>query len=135
VSTVRASNSRVPPSPGIGPDNAPFVAAASEGRFLLPWCGDCGKAHWYPRAVCPHCLSSRTQWRPASGRGTVYSWSTMQRAEPPFTLAYVTLDEGPTMLTNLVDAPAGGWRIGLAVQVRFVPSDDGTPVAVFAPAS
>jgi uncharacterized OB-fold protein len=58
----------------------------------------------------------------------------MQRVDPPYTLAYVKLDEGPTMLTNLVDAGSAGWRIGMAVQVRFVPSDDGTPVAVFAPA-
>jgi len=124
---------RVLPSPGVGPDNEAFVAAAREGRFMLRWCDDCGKTHWYPRAVCPHCLSSKTQWKPASGRGTVYSYSTMQRVDPPYTLACVTLAEGPTMLTNLVDAGPDGWRIGQAVQVRFVPSDDGTPVAVFAP--
>jgi uncharacterized protein len=119
-------------SPGIGPDNEAFIAAAKEGRFMLRHCDDCGKTHWYPRAVCPHCLSSKTQWKPASGRGTVYSWSTMQRVDPPYTLAYVTLAEGPTMLTNLVGA--GPYRIGMRVQVLFQPSDDGTPVPVFAPA-
>jgi uncharacterized OB-fold protein len=82
--------------------------------------------------VCPHCFSSKTQWKPASGRGTVYSYSTMQRVDPPYTLAYVTLDEGPTMMTNLVGA--GPWRIGMRVQLRFVASDDGTPVPMFAPA-
>jgi len=121
------------PSPGSGPDNEAFLAGAREGRLLLRHCDDCGKTHWYPRAVCPHCLSSNTQWKPASGRGTVYSHSTMQRVEPPYTLAYVTLDEGPTLLTNLVDAGPEGWRIGMPVQVRFVPTDDGTPMPVFAP--
>jgi len=121
------------PSPGSGPDNEAFLAGAREGRLLLRHCDDCGKTHWYPRAVCPHCLSSSTQWKPASGRGTVYSHSTMQRVEPPYTLAYVTLDEGPTLLTNLVDAGPEGWRIGMPVQVRFVPTDDGTPMPVFAP--
>jgi len=121
------------PSPGSGPDNEAFIAGAREGRLLLRHCDDCGKTHWYPRAVCPHCLSSNTQWKPASGRGTVYSHSTMQRVEPPYTLAYVTLDEGPTLLTNLVDAGPEGWRIGMPVQVRFVPTDDGTPMPVFAP--
>jgi uncharacterized OB-fold protein len=119
-------------SPGTGPDNEAFIAAAKEGRFMLRHCDDCGKTHWYPRAVCPHCLSSNTQWKPASGRGTVYSWSTMQRVDPPYTLAYVTLAEGPTMLTNLVGD--GPYRIGMPVQVLFQPSDDGTPVPVFAPA-
>ena len=122
---------RVMPSPGIGPDNEAFVAAAKEGRFVLRHCGDCGKTHWYPRAVCPHCWSSRTQWKTASGRGTVYSYSTMQRVAPPYTLAYVTLAEGPTMLTHLVGA--GPYRIGMPVQVQFQASDDGTPVPVFAP--
>jgi hypothetical protein len=57
----------------------------------------------------------------------------MLRVVPPFTLAYVTLEEGPTMLTNLVGA--GPYRIGMPVQVRFVPSEDGTPVPVFEAAS
>jgi uncharacterized OB-fold protein len=123
---------RTMPSPGIGPDNEAFVAAAKEGRFVLRHCDDCGRTHWYPRAVCPHCTSTKTQWKPASGRGTLYSYSTMQRVEPPYTLAYVTLAEGPTMLTNLVGS--GPYRIGMPVQVLFQPSDDGTPVPVFAPA-
>ncbi|HEX6721159.1 MAG TPA: OB-fold domain-containing protein [Burkholderiaceae bacterium] len=129
---MSTTKTRVMPSPGIGPDNEGFVAAAKEGRFVLRWCDDCGKTHWYPRATCPHCWSERTQWKPASGRGTVYSYSTMQRADPPYTLAYVTLAEGPTMLTNLVGV--GPYRIGMPVQVQFVASDDGTPVPVFAPA-
>jgi uncharacterized OB-fold protein len=126
---------RVMPSPGATPENEAFIAAAREGRLMLRWCDDCGKTHWYPRAVCPHCLSSKTQWKPASGRGAVYSYSTMQRVEPPYTLAYVTLDEGPTMMTNLVGAAPDEWRIGMQVQVRFEPSEDGTPVPVFAPVS
>jgi len=128
---MSTTKTRAMPSPGIGPDNEAFVAAAKEGRFMLRWCDDCGKTHWYPRAVCPHCFSSKTQWKPASGRGTVYSYSTMQRVEPPYTLAYVTLDEGPTMLTNLVGAAPDGWCIGMKVVVQFQASDDGTPVPVF----
>lgn len=125
------AKTRAMPSPGIGPDNEAFVAAAREGRFVLRHCDDCGCTHWYPRAVCPFCTSTNTQWKAASGRGTLYSYSTMQRADPPYTLAYVTLEEGPTMLTNLVGH--GPYRIGMPVQVSFQPSDDGTPVPVFAP--
>ena len=123
------SKTRTLPSPGIGPDNEAFVAAAKEGRLVLRGCDDCDQTHWYPRAVCPHCMSANTRWKPASGRGTVYSHSTMQRVDPPYTLAYVTLDEGPTMLTNLVGE--GPYRIGMPVQVQFVASEDGTPVPVF----
>jgi uncharacterized OB-fold protein len=127
------SKTRVLPSPGAGPDNETFIAAARKGRFMLRWCDDCGKTHWYPRPLCPHCMSSKTQWKPASGNGTVYSYSTMRRVDPPYTLAYVTLDEGPTMLTNLVGAGSNGWRIGMKVKVQFQSADDDTPVPVFAP--
>jgi len=126
------NKARTPPSPGIGPDNADFIAAAREGRFMLRWCNDCGKTHWYPRALCPHCMSANTQWKPASGRGTVYSYSTMTRVDPPYSLAYVTLAEGPTMLTHLLGD--GPYRIGMPVQVQFVASDDGTPVPMFSKA-
>ena len=129
---MSTAKTRPMPSRGTGPDNEAFVTAAKEGRLVLRWCDDCGQTHWYPRAVCPHCWSSRTHWKPASGRGTVYSYSTMHRVDPPYTLAYVTLAEGPTMLTHLVGP--GPYRIGMPVQVRFQASDDGTPVPVFAPA-
>lgn len=125
---------RILPAPGHTPETEAFVAAARDGRFMLPHCEDCGRTHWYPRAVCPHCWSTRLGWRAASGRATVYSHSTMLRVEAPYTLAYVTLAEGPAVLTNLIDAPATGWRIGQPVQLRFVPAEDGTPVPVFAPA-
>ena len=124
---------RLLPAPGVTPETEAFVAAARAGRLMLPWCADCGRTHWYPRALCPHCSSTRLHWKPASGRGTVYSHSTLQRVAVPFTLAYVTLDEGPSMLTNLVDAPASGWHIGMAVRVQFQAAEDGTPVAVFSP--
>ena len=122
------------PAPEQTPENRAWLDAAREGRFLLPWCDDCGRTHWYPRAVCPHCWSTKLSLKPASGRATVYSHSTMLRVDPPYTLAYVALDEGPLMMTNLVEPPADGWQIGQAVQVRFTPAEDGTPVAVFGPA-
>jgi len=128
------SKERVLPAPGINPENEAFFAAAREGRFVLRWCDDCGRTHWYPRAVCPHCFGTRTSWRDASGRGTVYSFSTMLRVEAPYTLAYVTLEEGPTMMSNLVGAAPDAWRIGMAVKLRFQSADDGTPVPVFEPA-
>jgi uncharacterized protein len=125
---------RILPAPGSSPETEAFVAAAREGRFMLPHCDDCGRTHWYPRAVCPHCFSTNLTWKPASGRGTVYSFSTMLRVQVPFTLAYVSLEEGPTMMSNLVGAAADSWRIGMPVKLQFQAAEDGTPVPVFAPA-
>ena len=57
----------------------------------------------------------------------------MRRTEVPYVVAYLTLDEGPSILTNIVDTDADAIRIGQRVAVRFQPSDDGRPLPVFVP--
>ena len=65
------SEDRQWPVPATNPENAPFFAAAAEGRLLIGRCEACGKAHYYPRRSCPHCFSDRLDWREAKGTGTV----------------------------------------------------------------
>lgn len=107
------------------PENLPFWQAAEEGRFIGKACDDCDRFHWVPRVVCPFCGSTRTAWRPLSGRGEVYAFSTLRRADPPYTVAYVQLAEGPTLLTTLVDMDARQMRIGAPVQVVFRRTEEG----------
>ena len=124
------------PAPPVTPEAAPFYEAAAQGRFLLPRCTACGKAHWYPRALCPFCFGA-VAWEEASGTGTIHSYSVMRRAKPMQSIAYVTLAEGPTMLTSLVDCDFDALRIGQAVTLRWQPSagpaGDGPPVPCFTP--
>jgi uncharacterized OB-fold protein len=101
------------------PDTEPFFDAAREGRLLLKLCADCNQVHYYPRAVCPFCASPRTEWIDAAGRGVIYSYSVMRRADKPYAIAYVTLDEGVTVLTNLVDCDFDRLRIGDPVRAVF----------------
>jgi len=121
-------------SPTVTPDTQPFWDAAAAGRLLVKRCTACGEAHHYPRPLCPFCGSDRTEWREASGRGSVYSYSVMRRAPVPYALAYVTLDEGVTMMTNIVDCDLDAIRIGQAVRVVFKPTEGGPPVPMFTPA-
>jgi uncharacterized OB-fold protein len=121
-------------APRVLPEALPFWEAASEGRLLVKRCTDCGETHYYPRDICPHCLSANTEWLTSTGKGTIYSFSTMGKDEARYTLAYVTLDEGVTMLTNLVDCDPAALQIGHRVQVVFKPSDGGYPVPMFTPA-
>ena len=116
------------------PETRPFWEAAVEGRLLVKACRACGRAHWYPKVVCPFCHSVDLEWREASGRGTIYTYSVMRRVEVPYVLAYVTLEEGPTLMTNIVDCDVDSVRIGQAVQVRFRQAPQGRTVPVFAPA-
>ena len=119
---------------GTNPDTRPFWEAAATGSFVVKQCEDCGKAHWYPRALCPFCFSPRTAFVPASGNGTIYSFSVMRRADPPYAIAYVTLDEGVTMMTNIVDCDFDQLSIGQKVHVVFKPTDGGPAAPCFAPA-
>jgi uncharacterized OB-fold protein len=122
------------PAPPVTPETRPFWDAAAEGRLLIKACTACGQAHHYPRAICPFCGSDRTEWRAASGRGTIYSYSVMRRVSVPYAIAYVTLEDGVTLMTNIVDCDLDAIRIGQAVRVIFRPTEGGPPVPMFAPA-
>jgi uncharacterized OB-fold protein len=122
------------PAPPVNLEGQPFWDAAAQGRLVIKQCTACGQPHHYPRSICPFCGSDRTEWRDASGRGTIYSFSVMRRVPVPYAIAYVTLDEGITMMTNIVECDLDAIRIGQSVRVVFKPSDGGPPVPMFAPA-
>jgi uncharacterized OB-fold protein len=128
---VIAMTERSIPAPTQSPESEPFYAAAKEGKFTIRRCKSCGKAHWYPRANCPFCWGE-TAWETASGDGTIYSYSPMRRAN--YTIAYVTLKEGPTMLTNIVGCDPDTLSVGQAVKIKWTAAEDGTPVPTFTPA-
>ena len=128
-----AAPERKIPAHEANPETKPFWDAAAEGRLLIKKCVTCGQVHFYPRAICPFCGSDKTEWVSASGRGTVYSYSVMRRVPIPYALAYVTLEEGVTMMTNIVDGDLDAIRIGQRVTVAFKPSEGGPPVPMFRP--
>ena len=112
----------------VNPENRAFFEAAREGRFMIGRCQSCKELHYYPRAVCPFC-SGPTELVAAKGKGKIYSYSVMRRVEKPYAIAYVTLDEGVSVLTNLVDCDLDRLAIGAPVRVVF---KDGIPM--FTPA-
>jgi len=128
-----ADTRKIPP-PIVTSETEAFWNAAREGRFVVPACTACGKAHWYPRAVCPFCGGGKIEWRGASGRGSIYTFSVMRRAKEPYAIAYVTLAEGPTMMTNIVDCDFDKLSIGQPVSLVFKDTEGGPPVPMFRPA-
>jgi uncharacterized OB-fold protein len=122
------------PAPPVTVESKPFWDAAVEGKFLIKRCTGCKKAHWYPRALCPFCFSDETVWEESPGEGVIYTYSVMHRSPTgPYAIGYVTLNEGPAVLTNFVDVAPDGLSIGQKVKVRFEPTEGGPPVPVFAP--
>ena len=75
-------------APVITAESKTFFDAARQGRFLIPVCTACGRAHWYPRAICPFCTSDQMEWREASGKGTIYAFSVMRRVKEPYIIAH-----------------------------------------------
>jgi uncharacterized protein len=121
------------PDPVINLETERYWAAAKEGVLMLKRCRSCGQSHFYPRAICPRCLSDDTEWHAASGKGTIYTYSIMRRAAVPYAIAYVTLDEGLTMMTNIVDCDLNAVRVGQAVEATFRNSEGGHAIPVFKP--
>ncbi|MGY1498729.1 Zn-ribbon domain-containing OB-fold protein [Streptomyces sp. QTS52] len=118
--------------PEIDAFTRPYWDAAAEGRLLLRRCGGCGRAHHYPREFCPYCWSEDVVWETASGLATLYTWSVVHRNDlPPFgertpyVAAVVDLDEGPRMMTEVVDGTEGELRVGMGLEVAF---REGVPV-------
>jgi uncharacterized OB-fold protein len=131
--TAQAKERKLP-APSVSPETKEYWDAAAQGRLLLRKCTACGEAHHYPRTICPFCFSDKTEWVTASGRGTLYSYSVMRRAPVPYVMAYVTLAEGPTMMTNIVDCDFDKLSIGQDVKLVFKPTDGGPPLPMFTPA-
>jgi uncharacterized protein len=110
-----------------------FFDACQQGRLLIQRCQDCGESIFYPRSVCPFCLSGDVAWVEAAGTGRVHTFTIQmshREKSPPIT-AIVALDEGPRLMTRLMCAPEEA-EIDMPVRVAFATIDDsGFQVPVF----
>lgn len=131
-------NSSNLPSPdvGSGDDAKPYWDAAAEGRLVLPRCHRCREVIWYPRTFCPACGSFEIEWFEANGRGTIYSFTVVRQTTGsyadvvPYVVAYVELEEGPRILTNVLSR-SNPITIGQAVEGFFDRSPRGSRILRF----
>jgi uncharacterized OB-fold protein len=128
------------PAPNVNAETKPFWDATTEGRLILKKCRACQTVNWYPRTLCPACGSFDTEWIDASGRGTIYSFAVTRRGAgayrdaAPYVLAYVELDEGPRVMTNIVECDVDAIQIGDPVEVVFHDTGQGAALPRFRPA-
>jgi uncharacterized OB-fold protein len=132
------------PPPFVNPEVRPFWDATAQGRLVAPRCTACSGLIWYPRPYCPACGSLSVEWVELSGRGSVYSFTVNRRgqADMPayreagvYVLAYVELDEGPRVMTNIVDCDPDTVKIGQQVEVVFHDTGAGNALPRFRPAA
>ena len=130
------------PAPYVQPEVKVFWDATATGHLLLPRCTACDDVIWYPRPYCPTCGSLDIEWIEASGRGTVYSFTVNRRGQADlpayreaglYVLAYVELEEGPRVMTNIVECDPETVRIGQQVEVVFHDTGAGTALPRFRP--
>jgi uncharacterized OB-fold protein len=118
-----------------------FWEAAAEGRLLVQACPDCGERQFFPRSWCHYCGSERVEWVESDGIGHVHTHTVIRRAtelpgfadEVPYVVAYVELDEGVRMCTNVVDCDPEAVEHGLPVEVTFERPTDSVGLPRFRP--
>jgi hypothetical protein len=104
------------------PEIEPHLAGLRTGRLIVPVCQGCAEVVWYPRAFCARCGRADVQWQDCDGAGQIYSFSVVRQAtgefarSVPYILAYVELDVGARVLTNIIDIDVEDVRIGDRVE-------------------
>ena len=102
----------------------------SQNVFEIPRCEDCGKFHFFPRVICPHCGSENLRWTAPSGFGTVYSTTTVRRQEGDYNVSLIELDEGPRLMSRVEGMAPDDVCIGLKVRTHILQQETG-PLLVF----
>jgi len=120
------------------PTSQPFWAAAASGQLSYPRCTSCGTWFSYLRPFCPICLEETLELEPVSGLGTVYSTTTVHRPASarfadvvPYSYALVDLDEGPRVVTMIVDCAPDEVVPDMVVRAKIDLSPDGEDAAPF----
>ena len=129
------------PLPVISEVNRPFWEAAKKHKLVAQKCGDCGHLQLPPAPVCSNCLSSNRQWRRLKGTGQIWSYVVVHHPyfesfvdDIPYNVAYVKLDEGQGITTNIIGVKNEDLRIGMRVEVYFEDVTDDVTLPKFKPA-
>ena len=126
------------PLPQPAEEARPFWEALRRGELRLQRCAQCRRLLHPPAALCPDCHSFEFEWEPASGLGTVYSYVVTRQAihpalldHTPFATVQVELEEGPIMVSNLIDVPPDEIQIGMRVRAVMEPINDEVTLPYF----
>ncbi len=121
-------------------DTKEFWAGTKEKEFRYQQCKDCNTVVFYPRRHCTGCTGGTLEWKVASGNATVYSYSVVRQSYHPFfrnlvpyIVAWIDLDEGPRILSNVINVTPEEVSIGQKVVLEWEEHED-LNVPLFKPA-
>ena len=124
-------------------DTRPFWLATRQKVIRYQQCDACGTVVFYPRRHCTGCLDGQLVWKDSAGIGTVYTYSIVRQSYHPFfrglvpyAVAWIDLDEGPRLISNIVgiEDPLRDLSIGMRVRVRWEEHDE-LSIPLFEPAA
>src|SRR3972149_2134084 len=128
------------PIPIADEESRPFFEGAKQRKLMILRCTQCGAWRLPTRERCADCWSTEFEWAQASGRGTLYPFGIMpQQSHPafaeviPYNFAFVELEEGPRLVTNIVDCPNGELRVEMPVEAVFDDVSGETTLVRFRP--
>lgn len=128
------------PLPEPTPETRHFWEGTLEGELRLQRCDQCATVYFPPRPFCPKCSSRAVSVFAASGRATLASYVINERSHPafdgPYAIALVDLEEGPRMMTNIVDCPQTpeALQLDMSLEVTFERLSDTIALPLFRPA-
>jgi uncharacterized protein len=117
------------PLPRPTPEAQPYWDGLRRHELQIQRCRGCNTAFFYPRNVCPECLSNDLEWFRASGRAKLHTYTIVYRPlknpplEAPYVLAMVELEEGPRMMSNVVEVEADPQRLRCEMPLEIVYAD------------
>ena len=114
---------------GPGPDEL-WRSALAEGRFMIQHCQACGASRFPPAVVCSSCGSPELAWKEASGRGEVYSTTTVHEREGSYNVALINLAEGARMMSRVEGIAPDAVHIGMRVVARILTEPEAMVVFV-----
>jgi uncharacterized OB-fold protein len=112
--------------PRPSPETAVYWEACRNHQLMIQKCSNCNHYQFYPRIICTECMSQDVEWIVASGLAEVSSFTIVRRPvskayadEVPYVVALIKLDEGPAMMSNIVECDIDNVKIGMRVEVLF----------------
>ncbi len=109
--------------------NGAFWRGLEQGEFRCNECRSCKRLSFPPKSICPSCHADKPKWRALTGKGIIYSVSTVHAVAPalaadgPVRVAVIDLEEGIRLVARLLD-PGCELNIDDAVELLVTRHND-----------
>ena len=117
------------PLPGLDGLTKEFYDFCKEESLSFQKCTSCGTFRHVPREICAECNSFDWEWVKSSGKGTVYTWTVVNRAQHPafydpdqkvpMAPVVIEMEEGVRILSNMIDCLPEELEIDMPVEVAY----------------